>query len=79
MRAISRIGITMGEDRLYQYMRKRLADGNLNRDAQALSEVESLLRTLDAGWTAMQHTACGPAAPLYSAAVTETLEHNWNA
>ncbi len=65
--------------RLYQYMRKRLVEGNTKRDAQAFSEVESLLRTLDEGWTAMQHSASSPAAPLYSPAVTETMAHNWNA
>jgi len=65
--------------RLYQYMRKRVVEGNAQRDAQALSEVESLLRTLDQGWTAMQHATSSPAAPLYSSAVTETVAHNWNA
>lgn len=65
--------------RMYQYMRRRVVDGNVKRDDRALSEVESLLRTLDAGWNAMRHATYATAAAPYSQAVTEPVEHNWNA
>jgi len=65
--------------RLYQYMRKRLLEGNLRRDASALSEVEALMRTLDEGWTAMQHATAIPAPMPYSHAVAETVAHSWSA
>ena len=65
--------------RLYQYMRRRLADGNVNREDRALAEVESLMRTLDEGWTAMQHATSAPAALPYSYAVTEPVAHFWSA
>jgi flagellar protein FliS len=65
--------------RLYQYMRRRLADGNVKREDRALAEVESLLQTLDEGWTAMQHAASAPAAPPFSYAVAEPVAHAWSA
>jgi flagellar protein FliS len=65
--------------RLYQYMRRRLADGNVKREDRALAEVESLMRTLDEGWTAMQHATSAPAALPYSYAVTEPVAHFWSA
>ena len=65
--------------RLYQYMRKRLVDGNVKREDGALAEVESLLQTLDEGWRAMQHATSAPAAPPYSYAVTEPVMHSWSA
>ena len=65
--------------RLYQYMRRRLTDGSVNRDAAALAEVESLMRTLDEGWTAMQHATSIPAALPYSHAVAENVGHSWSA
>ena len=65
--------------RLYQYMRRRLADGNVKREEGALAEVESLMRTLDEGWTAMQHAGSSPAASTYSPGVTEPVEHFWSA
>jgi flagellar protein FliS len=46
--------------RLYQYMRKRLLDANVKRDAEPLTEVESLLRTLHEGWTAVRKPAEHP-------------------
>jgi flagellar protein FliS len=64
---------------IYQYMRRRVVDGNVKQDDHALAEVESLLRTLDEGWTAMQHATCAPAAAPYFHAVTELVAHNWNA
>jgi len=65
--------------RLYGYMRKRLTEANLKREQGPLAEVESLMRTLDEGWTAMQHATAVPAALAYSQAVTDTPEHAWNA
>jgi len=65
--------------RLYQYMRRRLVDGNAQRQDEVLAEVESLMRTLDAGWTAMQHATSLPSALPYSHAVTESAEHTWSA
>ena len=65
--------------RLYQYMRKRLVDGNVKREDGALAEVESLLQTLDEGWRAMQHATSAPAAPPYSYAVAESVMHSWSA
>ena len=65
--------------RLYQYMRKRLVDGNLKRDDRALAKVESLMQTLDEGWTAMQRAASSPAALPSSHAVAETAAHSWSA
>ena len=65
--------------RLYRYMRKRLTDANVKREQGALAEVESLIRTLDEGWTAMQHTSAPRPAPAYSQAVTEAPEHTWSA
>ena len=65
--------------RLYQYMRRRLADGNVKREDRALAEVESLMQTLDEGWTAMQHATSAPAALPYSHAVTEPDAHFWSA
>jgi flagellin-specific chaperone FliS len=60
-------------------MRKRLTDANVKREQGALAEVESLIKTLDEGWTAMHHAAAHRAAPAYSQDMTETLEHVWSA
>jgi flagellar protein FliS len=65
--------------RLYRYMRKRLTDANVKREHGALAEVESLIQTLDEGWTAMRHATWVPAAPPYYQAVTEPLDHSWSA
>jgi len=65
--------------RLYQYMRKRLGEGNLRQDGEALAEVESLMQTLDEGWTAMQHATSVPAALPYSHAEVEIAAHSWSA
>jgi flagellar protein FliS len=65
--------------RLYRYMRKRLSDANAKREHEALAEVEALLRTLDEGWTAMQHATAMPSAPAYTHEAMETLEHAWSA
>ncbi len=77
----SRAGGAISENlaKLYQYMRKRLFEATLKQDAAPLAEVESLMRTLDDGWTAMQHATSAPAALLYSYAVAETAAHCWSA
>jgi flagellar secretion chaperone FliS len=76
---------------LYQYMRRRLLDANVNKDAAALPEVESLFRTLDEGWTAMQKASARPPveAPVPMAAArmgtfaahmeVEQVAHSWSA
>ncbi|HUP04890.1 MAG TPA: flagellar export chaperone FliS, partial [Bryobacteraceae bacterium] len=64
--------------RLYRHMRKRIVDASVKRDDQPLAEVETLLQTLDEGWTAMQHAKPAPAASPYSAAA-EPVSHSWNA
>jgi flagellar protein FliS len=46
--------------RLYQYMRRRLVEGNVKRQDAALAEVESLMGTLNEGWTSMRHTTAAP-------------------
>ena len=65
--------------RLYQYMRKRLLEATMKRDAGPVAEVESLLRTLDEGWTAMQHAESAPAELLYSSYVADAAAHCWSA
>jgi flagellar protein FliS len=65
--------------RLYRYMRKRLTDANVKREQGALAEVESLIRTLDEGWTAMQHAAAPRPAPAHFQEAAETMEHTWSA
>jgi len=65
--------------RLYQYMRKRLTDANMKKDTAALTEVESLVRTLDEGWLAMRRSTAVPAASTYAFAAAESLEHAWSA
>jgi flagellar protein FliS len=65
--------------RLYRYIRKRLTDANVKREQAALAEVETLIRTLDEGWTAMRHTPPVPVAPPYSHAASEPFMHSWSA
>jgi len=55
--------ISQNLGRLYRYMRKRVTDGNVKRDDAALAEVESLLKTLAEGWSAMQHATSAKVAP----------------
>jgi len=65
--------------RLYQYMRIRVVDGNVKRDDAALAEVESLMQTLDEGWTAMRHATSAPPASLYAQAGMEAGACSWSA
>jgi len=48
--------------RLYQYMRGRLLEASIRQQTAPLDEVESLLTTLDQGWSAIQHNTAAPAA-----------------
>ena len=65
--------------RLYRYTRKRLTDANVKRELRALVEVESLIRTLDEGWTAIRRAPALPATSPYSHDATESIEHAWSA
>jgi flagellar secretion chaperone FliS len=68
--------------KLYRYMRKRLTAANLKRDDEALAEVESLMRTLDEGWTAMQHKTSFPREQRdyhAAAALADYDSHSWSA
>ncbi len=65
--------------RLYEYMRRRLTDGNVKRDDAALAEVESLMQTLDEGWTAMQRATSTPAVLPHSYAAAESAANEWSA
>lgn len=64
--------------RLYRYMRKRLTAGNVKQDEGALAEVESLLKTLDEGWSAMQHKASAAGAN-YGQGEAESEARSWSA
>lgn len=50
---------------LYQYMRKRLTQANLEQEDAPLAEVESLLKTLSEGWSTIRpaRAAEQPAQP----------------
>jgi len=48
---------------LYQYMRSRLLAANLRQEDAPLSEVESLLRTLDEAWSAIRPAALAESYP----------------
>jgi len=65
--------------KLYQYMRRRLTSANLKRDDAALAEVESLMRTLDEGWTAMRHAVSSAAISPDHHAAAESDAHSWSA
>jgi flagellar protein FliS len=65
--------------RLYRYMRKRLTAANVKQDKEALAEVESLLRTLEEGWSAMQRNTLVSAAATYGQVEVESGAHSWSA
>ena len=48
-------------------------------DDATLAKVQSLIQTLDEGWTAMQHATSVLAVLPYSHAVAETAAHSWSA
>ena len=54
--------------RLYQYMRRRLLEASMKQQTGPLDEVESLLKTIEEGWSAMQHKTAALANP-YAAQV----------
>jgi flagellar protein FliS len=66
-------------ERLYRYMRKRLTAANVKRDKGALAEVESLLRTLEEGWSTMQRNSFISAAATYGQAEMDSGAHSWSA
>ena len=65
--------------RLYQYMRKRLLDGNFRQEDAPLAEVERLIQTMDEGWTAMQRATSIPVVPPYAQAAAELVANSWSA
>ncbi|SPE42383.1 Flagellar protein FliS [Candidatus Sulfopaludibacter sp. SbA3] len=65
--------------RLYQYMRRRLVEGNVKKQGGALAEVESLMQTLDEGWSAMRHTESPRAISSYAASAADSDGHSWSA
>lgn len=71
--------ISQNLSRLYRYMRKKLTAGNVKRDGAALAEVESLLGTLDDGWTAMQHATSAPVASSFYQVGAESEARSWSA
>ena len=48
--------IAVNLDNLYDYMVRRLYDGDIHQDIQALGEVASLLREIKLAWDAMPET-----------------------
>lgn len=72
--------ISLNLGKLYRYARKRVTEGSSKCDDAALAEVESLLSTLNEGWTAMQHQ--GAFLPAYLPdphAGAENVAHTWSA
>jgi len=74
---------------LYRYMRRRMLEGSVKQQDQALGEVASLLQTLDEGWSAMRHTTAAPVqfppasspSPFKTAVAVEEEDesHSWSA
>jgi flagellar protein FliS len=54
--------ISQNLSRLYQYMRSRLLEASMTQQTAPIDEVESLLETLDEGWSAIQHKTAAPAS-----------------
>ncbi|MGP8247639.1 MAG: flagellar export chaperone FliS [Bryobacteraceae bacterium] len=54
--------ISQNLSRLYQYMRRKLLEASVTRQTAPLDEVESLLETLNEGWSAIQHKTAAPAS-----------------
>lgn len=55
-------------DGLYEYMKRRLLEANLNDDPALLDEVDRLLATIEEGWTGIQPKGAAPHAPTIVAA-----------
>ena len=60
-------------------MRHRLTEANIKRSDALLAEVESLLRTLDEGWTAMQHNRIANVTAAYAASMGGAGGISWSA
>ena len=71
--------ISVNLAKLYRYIRRRLVEGNVNREDAPLAEAESLLGTLGEGWSAMRHTVAHPVTMPYSQMVTDPAAHAWSA
>ena len=75
--------------RLYQYMRRRVVEANVKQEDGGLAEVESLMQTLNEGWTAMRHATAAPVQwqastqpspfPRQSPSEEEESSHSWSA
>lgn len=55
-------------DGLYEYMKRRLLEANLNNNAALLDEVDGLLATVEEGWTGIQPQVGGTRTPTIVAA-----------
>jgi flagellar secretion chaperone FliS len=71
--------ISQNLGRLYQYMRRRLTYANCKKDDRALAEVESLCKTIDEGWTAMQGSISYPRVAAVYGAAAASGRHGWSA
>ena len=82
--------ISQNLSRLYQYMRRRLLEASMTQQTGPMDEVESLLETLEEGWSAIQHKTAAPAsgsyehatevhtlAPSSDASEAEYAPHSW--
>jgi flagellar secretion chaperone FliS len=50
-------------DGLYDYMKRRLLEANLNNDPAPLEEVDNLLGTIEDGWKGIKDQVAGAASP----------------
>lgn len=55
-------------DALYEYMKRRLLEANLNDDPALLDEVDGLLANLEDGWTGIKPQSAGARTPTTVAA-----------
>jgi len=51
-------------DGLYEYMKRRLLEANLNNDPAPLEEVDNLLATIEDGWKGIKDQVAGAASPV---------------
>ncbi|MFL9897715.1 flagellar export chaperone FliS [Paraburkholderia fungorum] len=50
-------------DGLYEYMKRRLLEANLRNDPAPLEEVDTLLGTIEEGWSGIKGTVAAAGAP----------------
>jgi flagellar protein FliS len=50
-------------DGLYEYMKRRLLEANLNNDPARLEEVDNLLGTIEDGWKGIKDQVASAASP----------------